>query len=63
MVFWFVPEENSLLLKFHEVIFETPAINLVFQQFKKLLGDAVQARFGDELYIAPVKIVFVRTNP
>ena len=46
-----VPEENSLLLKFGEIIFETPAINLVFYQSKKLLGEAVQARFGDEFPI------------
>jgi hypothetical protein len=31
-----------------KVIFETPAINLVFYQSKKLLGDAVVKKFGDE---------------
>jgi mannose-6-phosphate isomerase class I len=46
-----VPEENSLLLKFGTTIFETPAINLVFYQSKQLLGEAVQARFGDEFPI------------
>lgn len=46
-----VPEENSLLLKFGSSIFETPSINLVFYQPKQLLGEAVQARFGDEFPI------------
>jgi mannose-6-phosphate isomerase class I len=46
-----VPEENSLLLKFGDIIFETPSINLVFYQSKQLLGEAVQARFGDEFPI------------
>ncbi|MEO6705289.1 MAG: class I mannose-6-phosphate isomerase [Ginsengibacter sp.] len=46
-----VPEENSLLLKFRDTIFETPSINLVFYQSGKLLGEAVQARFGDEFPI------------
>ena len=53
-----VPEENSLLLKFDTIIFETPAINLVFQQSGKLLGDAVQARFGDEF---PIRFDFLDT--
>ncbi len=46
-----VPEENSLLLKWDDIRFETPAINLVFYQSKILLGEAVQARFGDEFPI------------
>jgi mannose-6-phosphate isomerase class I len=53
-----VPEENSLLLKFDEIIFETPSINLVFQQPEKLLGEAVQARFGDEF---PIRFDFLDT--
>jgi len=53
-----VPEENSLLLKFGDVVFETPAINLVFAQSKKLLGSAVQARFGDEF---PIRFDFLDT--
>jgi len=53
-----VPEENSLLLKFDGVVFETPAINLVFAQGKKLLGRVVQARFGDEF---PIRFDFLDT--
>jgi mannose-6-phosphate isomerase class I len=53
-----VPEENSLLLQFGNVVFETPSINLVFYQTEKLLGDAVQARFGDEF---PIRFDFLDT--
>lgn len=53
-----VPEENSLLLQFGDVIFETPAINFVFFESKRLLGDAVQARFGDEF---PIRFDFLDT--
>jgi mannose-6-phosphate isomerase class I len=53
-----VPEENSLLFKFGDIIFETPSINLIFTQSKKLLGDAVQARFGDEF---PIRFDFLDT--
>ncbi|WP_205702915.1 class I mannose-6-phosphate isomerase [Botryobacter ruber] len=53
-----VPEENSLLLKFGEVLFETPAINLVFYQSRQLLGEPVQARFGDEF---PIRFDFLDT--
>lgn len=53
-----VPEENSLLLKFGDILFETPAINLVFAASRPLLGDAVQARFGDEF---PIRFDFLDT--
>ncbi len=53
-----VPEENSLLLQMDEIIFETPSINLVFAESRKLLGDAVQARFGDEF---PIRFDFLDT--
>jgi mannose-6-phosphate isomerase class I len=53
-----VPEENSLLFKFGHIFFETPSINLVFAKSKKLLGDAVQARFGDEF---PIRFDFLDT--
>ena len=33
-----VPEENSLLLQFGDIVFETPSINVVFAQAKALLG-------------------------
>ena len=53
-----VPEENSLLFQFDDIIFETPSINLVFAESKRLLGEAVQARFGDEF---PIRFDFLDT--
>ncbi|WP_276484309.1 class I mannose-6-phosphate isomerase [Paraflavitalea pollutisoli] len=53
-----VPEENSLLFRFNGVEFETPAINLVLAASKALLGEAVQARFGDEF---PIRFDFLDT--
>jgi len=53
-----VPEENSLLFRFDDLVFETPGINLVFAQSVALLGDAVQARFGDEF---PIRFDFLDT--
>ena len=41
-----VPEENSLLLGFGELRFETPAQNLVLLQPDKLMGEMVYSRFG-----------------
>jgi mannose-6-phosphate isomerase class I len=46
-----VPEENSLLLEFGNTRLEIPAINLVMDQPRALLGEAVHARFGDEFPI------------
>ena len=46
-----IAEENSILLKFGEYIFETPANNLVFFLPKELLGEAVYRRFGAEMPI------------
>lgn len=46
-----VPEENSLRLRFSEVIIEIPAINLVFAQAPALLGEPVFGRFGSEFPI------------
>lgn len=53
-----VPEENSLLFKCKDIVFETPAINLVFASAEALLGKAVQARFGDEF---PIRFDFLDT--
>jgi len=53
-----VPEENSLLLKVGDVLFETPSINVVFSNSRELLGDAVQARFGEEF---PIRFDFLDT--
>lgn len=46
-----VPEENSLLLRFGDTLIQTPALNLVLQQPRELLGDRVHARFGKEFPI------------
>jgi mannose-6-phosphate isomerase class I len=53
-----VPEENSLLLRFGPHKVEVPAINLVFDQSRALLGDPVHARFGDEF---PIRFDFLDT--
>lgn len=53
-----IPEENSIYLLFGETRFETPAINLTFSKPAELLGDPVQARFGDEF---PIRFDFLDT--
>lgn len=53
-----VPEENSLLLGFGNIQFEIPSIDLVFDQPRHLLGEAVYARFGDEF---PIRFDFLDT--
>ncbi|MCU0786273.1 MAG: mannose-6-phosphate isomerase, partial [Verrucomicrobia bacterium] len=53
-----VPEENSLLLDFGGIRLEIPAIDLVFDQPRALLGEVVQARFGGEF---PIRFDFLDT--
>ena len=53
-----VPEENSLVLEYGDVCVEIPAIDLVFQHPRELLGDAVHARFGTEF---PIRFDFLDT--
>jgi mannose-6-phosphate isomerase class I len=53
-----VPEENSLRFAFGDVVIEVPAIDLVFQHPRELLGDAVHARFGTEF---PIRFDFLDT--
>jgi mannose-6-phosphate isomerase class I len=53
-----VPEENSLLLGFGSTRFEIPSLDLVFDQPRALLGEAVHARFGDEF---PIRFDFLDT--
>lgn len=53
-----VPEENSLLLKFHDVLFETPSVNLVYYQPVPLLGEEVHKEFGAEF---PIRFDFLDT--
>lgn len=53
-----VPEENSLLLAFGEIVVETPSINLVFARPRDLLGEPVHGRFGAEF---PIRFDFLDT--
>lgn len=53
-----VPEENSLLLKFDNLTFETPSINLVFFKPAELLGKKVFEAFGPEF---PIRFDFLDT--
>ena len=53
-----VPEENSLLFSFNDVLFETPAINVVFAEPEKLLGQKVYKAFGTEF---PIRFDFLDT--
>lgn len=53
-----VPEENSLLIRFDHIVFETPSINLVFYRPQQLLGKAVADAFGAEF---PIRFDFLDT--
>ncbi len=53
-----VPEENSLLFKIDNEIFEIPSINLVFYKSTELLGGPVESRFGKEF---PIRFDFLDT--
>lgn len=53
-----VPEENSLLLKFGNTIFETPSLNLVLYNPKELLGESVYKIFGAEF---PIRFDYLDT--
>ena len=53
-----VPEENSLLFRVNENLFETPSINLVFVESLNLLGRSVVERFGQEF---PIRFDFLDT--
>lgn len=53
-----VPEENSLLLDFDGVRFETPSINLIFTEPRAVLGDHVYDQFGAEF---PIRFDFLDT--
>lgn len=53
-----VPEENSLLFKFGECIFELPSINLVLTRPRQLLGKHVYGLFGAEF---PIRFDFLDT--
>nr|WP_295922967.1 class I mannose-6-phosphate isomerase [uncultured Dyadobacter sp.] len=53
-----VPEENSLLFKIGEHIFELPSINLVLARPEQLLGESVYREFGAEF---PIRFDFLDT--
>lgn len=53
-----VPEENSLLLGFGNQRVEVPALDVVLQHPRELLGDAVYERFGAEF---PIRFDFLDT--
>lgn len=53
-----VPEENSLVFDFGGVQAEVPALDLVYQHPRELLGDAVHARFGSDF---PIRFDFLDT--
>jgi len=53
-----VPEENSLLLDMGGVNVEIPAMDLVLQHPRELLGESVYARFGAEF---PIRFDFLDT--
>ncbi len=53
-----VPEENSVLYDFGGGVLEMPSIDLVFFRSIPLLGDRVQARFGNEF---PIRFDFLDT--
>jgi hypothetical protein len=53
-----VPEENSLLLKFGEVTFEIPSLNVVLRHPQSLLGSKVYSEFGAEF---PIRFDFLDT--
>ena len=53
-----VPEENSLLLGYGDTRVEIPAMDLVLQHPRELLGDCVFEKFGAEF---PIRFDFLDT--
>ncbi len=53
-----VPEENSIYMQFDDNRIEVPSIDVVFYRPRRLLGDKVHARFGDEY---PIRFDFLDT--
>ena len=49
-------EQNNLLLKFNDYLFESPAINLVHYRPEALLGQPAYRKFGPEM---PIRFEFV----
>jgi len=46
-----VPEENSLLFDVNGELFEMPSMNLIYLKSKEVLGEPVEARFGQDFPI------------
>ena len=46
-----VPEENSLLFTIDGVNFEMPSVNLIYMKSREVLGEPVEARFGQDFPI------------
>lgn len=53
-----VPEENSLYLEVNGVRFELPSVDLVLLKPRELLGEPVEARFGNDF---PIRFDFLDT--
>ncbi len=53
-----VPEENSLMLRVNGTAFEMPSVNLVYTKTSELLGEPVEARFGQDF---PIRFDFLDT--
>ncbi|MGN1444614.1 MAG: class I mannose-6-phosphate isomerase [Acutalibacteraceae bacterium] len=53
-----VPEENSVFYDFDNVKVEMPALDIVLLKGKELLGERVQARYGNEF---PIRFDFLDT--
>jgi mannose-6-phosphate isomerase class I len=53
-----VPEENSLLVRFGDVDFETPSVNLIHRAPRSLLGTEIVEQFGSDF---PIRFDFLDT--
>ena len=53
-----VPEENSLLLKVDNVLFELPSNDLILYRCREVLGEPVESRFGKDF---PIRFDFLDT--
>lgn len=53
-----VPEENSLYFEVNGVRFELPSVDLVLLKTRELLGEPVEARFGNDF---PIRFDFLDT--
>ena len=53
-----VPEENSLLFKVDDILFEIPSHDLILLRSREVLGEPVEARFGKDF---PIRFDFLDT--